>query len=184
MVGDRAVGIYTAATRISEAWYFIPGAILSSVTPSIYQARERSQTEYYQYVGRLLRLMNRIALAVAIPVTVLAPAIIHLCYGEAYLQSSSVLIIHIWAAIFVFMGLVTLPCFIIEGLTKLTLQRTVWGAIINVILNFILIPHYTAVGAAIATVISQAFASYFSHVFHSRTMKLFLLQTRSLLLFQ
>ena len=42
MVGDRAVGIYTAATRISEAWYFIPGAILSSVTPTIYQARERS----------------------------------------------------------------------------------------------------------------------------------------------
>jgi polysaccharide transporter, PST family len=68
-------------------------------------------------------------------------------------------------------------------LTNLTLQRTALGAIINIILNFLLIPHYTVVGAAIATVISQAFASYFSHAFHPRTMKLFLLQTRSFLLF-
>jgi polysaccharide transporter, PST family len=182
MVDDQAVGVYTAATRISEAWYFIPGAIVSSVTPSIYQAKERSEAEYYQYIGRLLRLMNGIAIAVAIPITVLAPAIINFTYGEAYLQSSSVLIVHIWAAIFVFMGLVTLPCFIIEGLTNLTLQRTALGAIINIILNLLLIPHYTVVGAAIATVISQAVASYFSHAFHPKTMKLFNLQTRSLLL--
>lgn len=183
MVGDQAVGIYTAATRISEAWYFIPSAIVSSVTPYIYQAKERSETEYYQYIGQLLRLMNRIAFAVAIPVTFLAPAIIHLCYGEGYLQSSSALIVHIWSAVFVFMGVVTLPCFIVDGLTQLSLRRTILGAAINILLNLLLIRHYTVVGAAVATVISQAVASYFSLAFHPKTRKLFKVQTRSLLLF-
>ncbi len=95
----------------------------------------------------------------AIAVTVRAPSIIHLIYGEAYLQFSSVLVIHIWAVVFVFMGVVTLPCLIVEGLAHLTFQRTLMGAIINIVLNFLLIPHYTVVGAAIATVISQAVAS-------------------------
>lgn len=182
MVGDRAVGVYTAATRISEAWYFIPTAIICSVTPSIYKAMEQSKTAYYQYVGRLLRLMNLIAVMVAVPVTALAPNIIQLFYGAEFLQSSSVLVIHIWAAIFVFMGVATLPCFIAEGLTDLTLRRTLLGAVINVVLNLLLIPRYTVVGAAVATVISQAVASYLSHAFHSKTRKLFQLQTRSLLL--
>lgn len=181
MVDDRAVGIYTAATRISEAWYFIPTVIVSSVTPSIYQARERSETDYYRRVGRLLHLLNRIAIAVAIPVTLLSPAIIQLCYGPGYAQSSAVLTVHIWASIFVFMGVATLPCFVVDGLTTLTLRRTLLGAIVNVILNLLLIPHYTVIGAAIATVISQAIASYVSHAFHPRTLKLFLIQTRSLL---
>lgn len=80
------------------------------------------------------------------------------------------------------MGVVTLPCFIGEGLAHLTVQRTLMGDIINIVLNFLLIPHYTVVGAAIATVISQVVASYLSHAFHSKTRKLFLIQTRSLLL--
>ncbi len=143
---------------------------------------EQSKTAYYQYVGRLLRLMNLIAVMVAVPVTALAPNIIQLFYGAEFLQSSSVLVIHIWAAIFVFMGVATLPCFIAEGLTDLTLRRTLLGAVINVVLNLLLIPRYTVVGAAVATVISQAVASYLSHAFHSKTRKLFQLQTRSLLL--
>jgi len=181
MVGDRAVGIYAAATRLSEAWYFIPTVIISSVSPALYQARDRSKTDYYRYIGRLLRLMNAIAVAVALPITVLAPQIIQFCYGAAYLEASSVLVIHIWAAVFVFMGVTTLPYFIAEGLTNLTFQRTFMGAIINIILNFFLIPPYQGVGAAVATVISQAIASYFSHAFHPKTRKLFWLQTRSLL---
>lgn len=180
MVGDQAVGIYSAATRLSEAWYFVPTVIISSVSPALYKARDRSKTDYYRYIGRLLRLMNAIAVAVAVPITVLAPQVIQFCYGTAYLEASSVLVIHIWAAVFVFMGVTTLPYFIAEGLTDLTFQRTLMGAIINVVLNFFLIPRYQGVGAAVATVISQAIASYFSHAFHPKTRKLFWLQTRSL----
>ena len=34
MIGERAVGIYAAAVRISEMWYFIPLALASSFAPS------------------------------------------------------------------------------------------------------------------------------------------------------
>lgn len=44
MVSDEAVGIYSAATRISDVWYFVPMAIVASVFPAILEAKKRSTT--------------------------------------------------------------------------------------------------------------------------------------------
>jgi PST family polysaccharide transporter len=93
-----------------------------------------------------------------------------------------ILSIHIWASIFVFMGLVQSPWNIAEGLTKLYLKRTIVGAIINVVLNLLLIPIYSGIGAAIATVISYGFSSFVLNAFDVRTRKLFFIQAKALTL--
>jgi polysaccharide transporter, PST family len=183
MIGDRSVGIYSAAIRISEVWYFIPMAISSSVNPSIFAAKETNESLYYDRILKLLRLLVLISIVVAIPMTFLSENIIQVVFGNDYAEAGQVLAIHIWASLFVFMGVATSSWFIAENLTHLSLSRTGIGAIINILLNLMLIPHYGGIGAAIATVISQAFASFFSHVFHPKTRKLFLLQIKSLLLF-
>ncbi len=67
-----------------------------------------------------------------------------------------------------------------EGLTRLTLYRTASAALANVALNFLLIPRYGAIGASIATLLSQAWAAWLSNVLWKRTRPLFLLQLRSL----
>jgi Na+-driven multidrug efflux pump len=51
---------------------------------------------------------------------------------------------------------------IIEHLLKYSLVTQASGAILNVLLNFLLIPAYHGVGAAFATLISYAAASYFA----------------------
>ncbi|MDZ8108098.1 MAG: flippase [Nostoc sp. DedQUE12a] len=183
MIGDSAVGIYSAASRISEVWYFIPTAIVSSVSPTIFAAKQTSETLYYQRIRQLLRLMVVVSIAIAIPMSFLSGSIITMLFGNGYVAAGQVLAIHIWASLFVFMGVATSPWFIAEGLTHLSLNRTLLGAIINIVLNFLLIPHYAGVGAAIATVISQSFATFFSHAIHPRTQKIFKLQIKSLLPF-
>ena len=40
MQGDFAVCLYSAATRVSEVWYFIPIAIVSSVSPAIMKVKD------------------------------------------------------------------------------------------------------------------------------------------------
>ena len=55
IIGDKAVGVYSAATRISEIWYFIPMTVSSSVMPSIFKAKEISEELYYQRIGGLNR---------------------------------------------------------------------------------------------------------------------------------
>ncbi|MEI6330026.1 MAG: flippase [Pseudanabaena sp. ELA645] len=183
MVGDKAVGLYSAATRISEVWYFVPMAIASSVSPTIYAAKQVSEDLYYQRIEQFLRLLSWLAIVLAVPMSFLSGTIIMVLFGKSYEASASILAIHIWASIFVFMGVGTSPWFIAEGLTRFALRRTIIGAFTNVFLNIFLIPAYGAVGAAIATVISQAFASFLSNATHPKTRKIFNLQVKCLLPF-
>jgi len=182
MLDDSAVGFYSAATRISEIWYFIPTAIVASVSPSIYEAKENNQKIYHRRIKQLLRLMVILSVAIAIPMTFLSGTIITLLFGNGYIAAKTVLAIHIWASLFVFMGIATSPWFIAENLTHLSLRRTLIGAVTNVFLNILLIPAYAGIGAAIATVVAQAFASFFSNILHQETRKLFIIQVQSLLL--
>ncbi|MBN3872993.1 flippase [Nostoc sp. JL33] len=183
MIGNSEVGIYSAAVRISEIWYFIPGAIVSSVAPSIYAAKEKSESLYYQRIGKLLSLMTCISFAIALPLTFLSDKIIMVMFGSGYAEAGTILAVHIWTSLFVFMGLATSPWFIAEGLNHVSLGKTLFGAILNIILNLLLIPKYAGLGAAIATIISQAAATFLCNAFDSRTQKIFKIQVRSLLPF-
>ncbi|KGE03824.1 flippase [Pseudohaliea rubra] len=180
MIGDEAVGIYSAAVRISEVWYFIPMAIVASVFPAILEAKKRSETQYYARLQRLYDLMVIISVSVAVPMTFLATPIVTLLFGESYSESGPVLAIHIWASVFVFLGVASSKWFLTENRQMLRLQRTVLGAITNVGLNLWLIPLYGPVGAAIATVISYTVAALFADLFQSVTRKMFLMKLSAL----
>jgi PST family polysaccharide transporter len=184
ILGNQSVGIYSAATRISEVWYFIPTALASSISPSIYAAKkEGNQDLYYRRISQLLRLLSLISLLIAVPMSFLSGSIVVMLYGSEYSSAGSILVIHIWAAFFVFTGVGTSSWFVAEGLTHLAFRRTLIGALINILLNTLFIPIYGGVGAAVATVISQAFASFISNAFSVRSRKIFHIQLKSFLLF-
>jgi polysaccharide transporter, PST family len=181
LVGDQMVGVYSAATRISEVWYFVPGAIASSVSPGIYAAKKAGdEALYYHRISQSLRFLSLVAILIAVPMTFLSGTIISGLFGNEYAAAGPILAIHIWAAWFVFTGIGTSAWFIAEGLTHLSFQRTLIGAVINIGLNYVLIPAYGGIGAAIATVISQAFACFLSNFFHPQARKLFWVQLRAI----
>ncbi len=103
ILGSEAVGQYAAAVRISEAWYFIPMVIASSVFPAIINAKKISEELYYARLQKLYNLMVWISIAVALPMTFLSDWVINLLYGGQYNQAGNVLMIHIWTGIFVFL---------------------------------------------------------------------------------
>lgn len=181
MIGDKAVGVYSAATRISEVWYFIPMTVSSSVMPSIFNAKEISEELYYQRIGGLNRGLTWLAIAVAIVMTFVSKPLIVMLFGNSYIESGTILAVHIWASVFVFSGVATSGWFIAENLSYLSLYRTLSGAIVNILLNIFLIPIYGGLGAAIATVIAQAVASFISNAVNPKTRKLFKVQIKSLL---
>jgi PST family polysaccharide transporter len=158
--GDRSAGIYSAATRLSEGFYFIPMVITSSVAPMLLRARARSSEQYQQGLFSLYVLMVRMSLAIAVPLAVVSPLLIEILFGGDFSESSAVLRVHIWAAIAVFLGVASSQYLTNEGMQKLSLYRTLIGLVINILLNLFLIPSYGAVGAAIATLISYFFATF------------------------
>jgi O-antigen/teichoic acid export membrane protein len=159
--GSKIVGIYSAAARISESWYFIPVAIVTSVFPAIIHARKTDIERYHKRLQNLYDLLVAISLPVAILVSIFANQIIHILYGNPYQGAGILLSIHIWSGIFVFLGSASSQFLLAEGFTLISFSRTAFGALVNVVLNLWLIPIYGALGASIATLIAYASSTFF-----------------------
>jgi polysaccharide transporter, PST family len=182
MLGDKAVGIYSVAVRISEIWYFIPLAIASSVSPSIISARQKNLDAYHQKVQAVFNSVVSLAYLLSISMSFLAAPIILNLYGSAYSESVAILMVHVWASIFIFIGLIRGICLIAEDLAIVYMQTTLLGAFTNIILNLFLIPRHAGLGAAIATVISYGIAFYASCMFYPRLKTIYRLINRAITL--
>lgn len=169
MVNSTEVGIYSAAVKLSESWYFIPTFVAASVFPAMIKSKDLSKDLYETRLQQLLDCMSWLALFVAIPISFSASYIISILFGDDYVNAGPILAIHIWACIFIFFGEVLSKWLINEGLLIFSPIRHGTGAIVNILLNFWLIPFYGGVGAAVATLISYAFASYLACFFYPKT---------------
>jgi O-antigen/teichoic acid export membrane protein len=112
--------------------------------------------------------------------TFLADWLIVVLFGQAYQEAGQVLMIHVWAAIFVFLGVASGKWFIAENQQMLSFWRVFAGMLVNVFLNFLFIPKYGLQGAALASLISQFMAAYLFDLFNKRTRFMFAMKTKSL----
>ena len=181
MIDERAVGVYAAAARVSEIWYFIPAAIAMSFFPKLIKTREANKASYELELQKINDFLFCSGLAIAVLVSLLANWII-LLFGDAYIESGPVLIAHIWAGVFVFTRALLSKWLITENLLRLSMFSQVVGAAVNVMLNIKLIPLYGPVGAAYATVVSYAVAGYLVLFFHRDLWPMAIVVTKSILL--
>ncbi|MEK7804508.1 MAG: polysaccharide biosynthesis C-terminal domain-containing protein, partial [Planctomycetota bacterium] len=177
-------GIYAAATRISEIWYFIPIIIVSSVSPAIVDAKKIGEDIYYRRLRKLFQFTAGLAFAIAIPTTVMSKYFVLLLFGKSYEAAGPILAVHIWAALFYFLGIVQGPWNVTEGLTNLSLKRTLISAVVNIVLNFILIPAYSGIGAAISTVVAYFCGAFLANGIDARSRQIFYLQIESIFFVQ
>jgi PST family polysaccharide transporter len=159
----------------------IPMVIVSSVFPAIVQSKEQDEQLYYRRITRLFSMMAVVSLPIAVPMSLCSNWVVVKLYGTGYQAAGPVLAVHIWASLFVFYGVAQGPWDLTENLTRLALMRMVGGAAVNILLNLVLIPLYGALGAAIATVVSQALAAIVLNVLHEKTRPILYCQLKSLL---
>jgi PST family polysaccharide transporter len=182
MLGEEAVGLYSAAVRISEVWYFIPMVIASSVFPKIVEYKQTDKKSYYLRLQQYFTFMAWIGIIMGVLIFFSSKTIINILFGSAYIDASFVLMILVWSGIFVCLGVASSGWLITEGLQKISFFRTFLGAVCNVILNFILIPKFGISGAAFATLFSYSIAGYFVDLFNTKTRPIFFMKTKALFL--
>jgi O-antigen/teichoic acid export membrane protein len=181
IVGSEEVGIYAVAATMSDAWYFVPVAIVSSLFPRLIELRESNKELYKTRLQQLFDLLFLLALLVAIILTVIAQPLINLLYGQEYISSASILVVHIWSALFIFMRAAFSRWILIEQVLMFSLITQGMGAIVNVILNLVFIPEYGGLGAAYATLFSYATASYLALAFYDKTRPVFIMMSLAIL---
>jgi PST family polysaccharide transporter len=181
MAAQSEVGIYSAAVKVSETWYFVPAAISMSVLPFLVQGKALGADVYRTRVQQLFDFLVWISLGVAVVVTFAAHFAIVLVFGEPYARAGTMLAILTWAGVFFFLREALGRWFVTENLLVFSFISNGIGAVANVVLNLFLIPRYGGVGAAVATVISYAAAGYFACFITPRTREAAWMMSKALI---
>ena len=160
MLGNEQNGIYAIAVKLSEVWYFIPSIIGTSIFPAVVNAINTSSDLFVSRMKKFYFFMFWLSFGISTFITVFAYPIIKILYGNQYITAVSTLQVYVWAGISVSIGIALNQYLIAINLTKISLYSNMSGAVVNVILNLILIPKIGIVGGAIATLISYTIATF------------------------
>jgi len=160
ILSNEQVGIYSVAVKLSEAWYFIPVLICTSLSPSIIKALTISKEFFESRMKKLYFFMFWSSITIATFTTFFSYQIIRILFGIPYLGAVNTLQIYVWAGIGVFLGVSVGQYLLANNLTRISFYCTLIGALINIILNILLIPRIGINGAAIATLISYTMATF------------------------
>ncbi len=161
ILGAHEVGIYTAATRLAEAWYFLPISIMASLYPAIIKSIKNKSIDPAKRMQQIYNLMVFMGYGVGIVTTLFAAPVVTLLFGAEYQQSAQILTMYIWSGVFVNIAMGKSAYLKAMNYTKIQFASTAFGAIINICLNLVFIHRYGVIGAAWATIISYSVEAYF-----------------------
>jgi len=156
--GDYETGIYRAAYTLIEVALFIPNIVVATTMPSMARLWKEDRKTLDVLFRRSFQMLLLIGLAGTAGYYLLARVGILFVFGEKFLPSVPILRVLAFAIPFMFLNSLMGSYMNATGKELAFTKITGFTALLNVVLNYVLILHYGAEGAAIATVASQ-FAS-------------------------
>lgn len=164
MMGDEFVGYYSAAVTCAGMTSFVFTAIIDSMRPMIFESKKTDNSAFEKNVSRLYCLIIYLSLAQSVVMTLFAPLIVNILYGVEYQSSIGTLQILVWYTTFSYMGAVRDIWILGENKQRYLWILNLGGATVNIALNFALIPIMGVNGAALASLITQAFTNIVMNV--------------------
>lgn len=155
MMNSEAMGFYSAAVVCANLTEFIFLAIIDSFRSTVIEKKAVDQSEYESLLQKLYSVMIYLSLLQSVFITILAKPIILVLYGRAYLPAVVPLRIIVWYTAFSYLGSARIIWILAEKQETLLWKINLFGAILNVILNWFMIPIGGIAGAAIASLITQ-----------------------------
>lgn len=180
MLGNVDAGHYGVAVRLSEMWNFIPVAICGSLFPALINARSHSKKLYMERLQNLYDLIVGMALAIAIAMTFLSGPVVAILFGEEFAPGANILSLYIWSGVFTFMGVANGKWIILENLQRFRMICLIIAGVMNIVLTYVFVKLIGLEGAAVATLVSYAFANYLFLLVIPKGRSTFIMLTRSL----
>lgn len=159
MIDDAATGYYSAAAYCAGCVGFVYSAITDSARPTIFESKKQNQVKFERNVSRLYCIVMYLSLVQSVLMTAFAPVIVKCMYGQDYLPAIPILRLVVWYITFSEIGVIRNIWVLAEGKQKWLWIINLSGALANVIMNYLLIPIWGAMGAAFASLMTQFFAN-------------------------
>jgi O-antigen/teichoic acid export membrane protein len=154
------LGLYAAAQRPILLFYIVPSLISASIFPIISKFAHEGD---HDRTKRVIEQTIVGALAIGIPLIVggilLGQPFMQFVFGSAYIYATLTFQLLLLTIVPVFAGMIIGNAIFAYDKQKIFLISVGSGAIVNVILDLILIPAYGIAGSAVATIIAQLIAN-------------------------
>lgn len=168
ILNEVQLGYYTAALTICRMWVFVPEAILTSARPSIFYAKNNN-LNFLKRLKQTYAIIFWICVIFAFLICLFAKYIVLIIYGKQYLEAITPLKLLIWYVPLSELGMARGIWIVAENKNKYSKKYIIWGTVINIVLNYILIPKIGINGAIIATLITELFTCFISPLFYKET---------------
>jgi O-antigen/teichoic acid export membrane protein len=154
IIGTEEVGLYATSQRVVTFLYIIPGLITSSLLPTL--SRQLNNLEKIKNVVHTsIQIIYLFSIPMIFGGLIIGGDLIIKLFGEQYIGSIDMFKISLLSVLFVFPALVFNNIIFIFNKHSSIIRISFIGAILNIIINILLIPHYGGVGASFATLSSQ-----------------------------
>ncbi|HAT1618854.1 TPA: oligosaccharide flippase family protein [Raoultella planticola] len=157
IAGAASVGIYAGAYKLVEQLMGIPSILANVLLPHI---SRNVQGDKDKYLFDIYRISMLVSLPICATLFVLAPYILPALLGKEFLKSVGIFEVLISALPILVVVNISGLYYSIFKLEKYALFRNVFGLIVSIILNYIFIKSYGAIGAAISVFISYTLLAY------------------------
>jgi O-antigen/teichoic acid export membrane protein len=149
------IGWYSAAYMLVIPLSFVPSVFFSSVFPAMSNFYKQSNESLKFTFQRSIRYMVILGVPIAAGITILANKIILLIYGSAYTPAITALQILIWSVPLIFVD--SAYAYLLSSINRQITVTKIMGivAFVNVVLNIILIPIFSYIGASMVMVVSD-----------------------------
>ena len=168
MYNDEVVGWYRAAYQFVFTMTLIPEQLLKAAFPVLSKYFVKSLADLKILFNRLLKFLLLAALSLATFIFLFSKDLIRLLYGNEYINGANALQILVWSTAIIYINFIFANTTRATNKQRFTAKVVMMGAVINVILNFILIPKYNIIGAAVATLITEVLIFTIHFIFLSK----------------
>jgi len=159
-MNNKEVGLYSAAVKLSESWYFIPGILVSTLMPYFVKLKEENYSRYLSRLTQLYSLMFWMGAFAGLFVLFFGKDVIILLFGEPYKKAFLALVYNVWNGIFISQAIARGIWMISQNLQFYRLLNNILAVPTNILLNVILIQKYGITGAALASLLSISISTW------------------------
>ncbi len=155
MQGSEAVGIYNAAYKIMENIIFFPAMIMGLVLPIISRHIFSDSIKFKNIANKTFKVFFLLIIPLLIGIMFLAEDIMLIVGGQDFLISANVLRFLSVALVFIFFGNFFNSILLAGNLQKKLMKVLAICAVVNISLNFALIPTYSYLGASFVSALTE-----------------------------
>lgn len=157
--GEVATGVYSAAGKIVRLGSVVAKSYTTAVFPVMSRLYAESKDSFRHLYSHTIRVMFAMALPAITAVMIIPNRAVDLFFDAEYAEAGPVLQVLIWVLLIEFLNPFLSHCLFAQGLQNRSMRVAAISLTVNLIATYILVRNFSAVGAAIGSIIGGGVAT-------------------------